>query len=168
MSNACDKCGSLDVFLRKKGSAVGLYCDGCERWFKWLGKKDVEAYTKRGFKILPEGFQPPHLSPTAPVVHSSGAMIGVPYISEVNPEDIFVPPIESIIRKGEPEVKPLRDTSNFDPCTVCVTGVIDPIAKTDDVSLAIFDKTLFLRTRDSTKMYGAFKITHCPCCGRKL
>jgi hypothetical protein len=169
-SNACDKCSCMDVFLRKKGAAIGLYCDGCGRWYKWIGKKDVVAYTKRGFKVLPEDYEPPHLAPSAPVVHSSGSMIGEPYSQEVtsNPEDIFVPPIESIIRKGEPEVITQRDTSNFDPCTVCITGVIDPISKSDDVSLAIFDKTLFLRTRDSTRMFGAFKITHCPCCGRKL
>lgn len=54
----CDKCGCMDVFLRKKNNATGLYCGGCGKWYKWLKKKDVKAYGRRGFNVHPENYDP--------------------------------------------------------------------------------------------------------------
>lgn len=47
---ACDKCGSVDVFTRSKGSQTGLYCSDCCSWLKWVSKKElsiVEEYINR-------------------------------------------------------------------------------------------------------------------------
>lgn len=51
-------CGATSKFLRKKGAAVGLYCGNCEKWFKWVGKKDIDRYKQRGFKVHAENYSP--------------------------------------------------------------------------------------------------------------
>jgi transcription initiation factor TFIIIB Brf1 subunit/transcription initiation factor TFIIB len=42
--NVCKKCGSLDLHTEVKGSNVGLYCDDCGAWIKWLGKDEQRAF----------------------------------------------------------------------------------------------------------------------------
>lgn len=44
---SCKKCGSLDVYIKEKGTQTGLYCGDCGTWLKWLGteeKRLVERY----------------------------------------------------------------------------------------------------------------------------
>lgn len=40
----CTKCNSSDVFISKSGNNVGLYCDDCGAWLKWLGKDELRAF----------------------------------------------------------------------------------------------------------------------------
>lgn len=58
MENNTCSCGSTEKFLRRKGSATGLYCFNCEKWFKWVGKKDLPTYKNRGFRVHEEGYTP--------------------------------------------------------------------------------------------------------------
>lgn len=47
---ACNKCGSLDVFIKENGNQKGLYCSDCCTWLKWISKKElpvVEEYINR-------------------------------------------------------------------------------------------------------------------------
>ena len=57
LNTACS-CGATEKFLRKKGAANGLYCGNCEKWFKWVGKKDIDRYKQRGFKVHAENYSP--------------------------------------------------------------------------------------------------------------
>lgn len=36
----CPHCGSTDVFTKEKGTQTGLYCGGCGKWIKWIGKDE--------------------------------------------------------------------------------------------------------------------------------
>ena len=36
--NCCKKCGSIDLHAEAKGNNIGLYCNDCGAWVKWLGK----------------------------------------------------------------------------------------------------------------------------------
>lgn len=54
-------CGATEKFLRKKGGATGLYCGNCSKWFKWVGKKDVDKYKQRGFRVHAENYSPNNL-----------------------------------------------------------------------------------------------------------
>lgn len=38
---ACNKCGSVYVFIRSKGKQTGLYCGDCYSWLKWVSKKEL-------------------------------------------------------------------------------------------------------------------------------
>jgi hypothetical protein len=170
----CDKCGCRDIFLRKKNSATGIYCDGCGRWYKWVGKKDIEQYTRRGFRVFTEDYTPPHLLHNAVPAQSNHVHLtnlGVPFGQDdagVIAEE-FVPTLSSVQRRTPEYHQPVPENiSNFDPCPVCASGVIDPLSKTSDVSLIIFDKVMTIRTKDNRTEHGSYKIKHCPECGVKL
>ncbi len=38
----CPHCGSIDVFMKPKGSQTGLYCSDCGKWIKWISKNEVK------------------------------------------------------------------------------------------------------------------------------
>jgi len=38
----CEKCGSLELFIKESGSQTGLYCSECGKWIKWLPKNEIE------------------------------------------------------------------------------------------------------------------------------
>ena len=42
--NCCKKCGSISLHTEVKGSNIGLYCDDCGAWVKWLGKNELRAF----------------------------------------------------------------------------------------------------------------------------
>lgn len=42
--NCCNKCGSMSLHTEEKGNNVGLYCDDCGAWVKWLGKDELRAF----------------------------------------------------------------------------------------------------------------------------
>lgn len=42
--NCCKKCGSVSLHTKVKGNNIGLYCDDCGAWIKWLGKDELRAF----------------------------------------------------------------------------------------------------------------------------
>ena len=42
--NCCKKCGSISLHIENKGNNVGLYCNDCGAWIKWLSKDEVRAF----------------------------------------------------------------------------------------------------------------------------
>lgn len=42
--NCCKKCGSVALHIETKGNNIGLYCDDCGAWVKWLGKDELRAF----------------------------------------------------------------------------------------------------------------------------
>jgi PHP family Zn ribbon phosphoesterase len=42
--NCCKKCGSTSLHTEQKRSNIGLYCDDCGAWIKWLGKDETRAF----------------------------------------------------------------------------------------------------------------------------
>ena len=42
------KCGAVnEVELQPKGTAIGLYCTKCGRWFKWVTKEEANIIKSR-------------------------------------------------------------------------------------------------------------------------
>ena len=39
--NQCKKCGGVNLRLENKGNAIGLYCNSCNSWIKWVSKKEL-------------------------------------------------------------------------------------------------------------------------------
>lgn len=37
----CPKCGSIDVFIDKRGVQQALCCGDCGAWIKWISKKEL-------------------------------------------------------------------------------------------------------------------------------
>lgn len=49
----CKYCGNTDcksVYMLKKENQIGLYCNKCGKWLKWVGKKEVVAL--RGMGVI--------------------------------------------------------------------------------------------------------------------
>ena len=44
----CSKCGCTKFYTEQKGSQIGLYCSKCNKWVKWLSRKDYEAFKRTG------------------------------------------------------------------------------------------------------------------------
>lgn len=42
--NCCERCGSISLHTEVKGNNIGLYCDDCGAWIKWLGKDELRAF----------------------------------------------------------------------------------------------------------------------------
>lgn len=42
--NCCKKCGSVSLHTEVKGNNVGLYCDDCDAWIKWLRKDELRSF----------------------------------------------------------------------------------------------------------------------------
>lgn len=40
----CSNCGEVDGFVETKGSQLGLYCDECGKWIKWVSKYEARLY----------------------------------------------------------------------------------------------------------------------------
>lgn len=40
----CNKCGSIDLYIKEKGNQTGLYCSDCGAWVKWLSKDEKRAF----------------------------------------------------------------------------------------------------------------------------
>lgn len=47
----CDKCGSTDVFIKKVGTQIGLYCGDCGTWIKWLRKDEIRLAERQISKL---------------------------------------------------------------------------------------------------------------------
>lgn len=42
----CTKCNSKHIYVDEIGGQVGLYCNDCGRWIKWLSKNEAK-YARR-------------------------------------------------------------------------------------------------------------------------
>lgn len=38
---SCKNCSSTNLRLEGKGTAIGLYCNDCNSWIKWVSKKEL-------------------------------------------------------------------------------------------------------------------------------
>lgn len=57
MTITCNKCGIVDGVIEEKGTQVGLYCDKCGRWIKWLSKDEVRLFKHNEIQMLNENRQ---------------------------------------------------------------------------------------------------------------
>lgn len=156
----CHKCGSNDNFLRKKGSATGLYCSICFGWIKWVSKKDLKELTKNGFKVLPELSTPNESStPIGSTTRFSSESLPTNSNQGVEDSDDF----------DYSEYMEYEDVSlDVHPCVTCVTSSIDSLNPRDNVSFSILSGVLLCKSKDDSELIGAFKISYCPTCGAKL
>ena len=79
MDFLCRKCGSTSFYLKQKGMQVGIYCDCCGGWGKWVGKKELPYFKRQGYSILPEN---------ANVTLKNNVNLGVQQVEELKNKDI--------------------------------------------------------------------------------
>lgn len=52
--NCYKKCGSVSLHTEVKGNNIGLYCDDCGAWVKWLSKDELRAFEYSMRETTPE------------------------------------------------------------------------------------------------------------------
>ena len=57
MTITCNKCGIVNGFIEEKGTQVGLYCNKCGKWIKWLTKDDARPFKHNETQMLNENRQ---------------------------------------------------------------------------------------------------------------
>lgn len=125
----CIKCGGTEKFLRQKGNnQIGLYCMQCEAWFKWVGKKTLIEYARRGFRVHAESWVAPsvQVSTSVPVqqapVHDRPTQQSTQYTPNVATDRGY----------GDTQFPPTRLSSND-------LGVKASVGSTSDVPFDIDD-----------------------------
>lgn len=179
----CVNCGSSDIYLKHRGMQVGAYCKKCDKWIKWVGKKDLPMYTRKGFKIYDEGYSPVENVGTVSSMSNIGtvnsvqnlgvqedANIGGAYPSDYQDDfDITFDYTEGY-DSGNVFDYPEEESVNnkrVDNCPICTTGNI-PLLNDSNVMLRIFDNVLSVLDKDTGDILATARIGVCPCCGRVL
>ena len=44
----CKYCGSPKMFTKKNGPHIGLYCQTCGKWAKWVHQNEIIKYRNMG------------------------------------------------------------------------------------------------------------------------
>lgn len=57
MTITCNKCGIVNGFIEEKGTQVGLYCNKCGKWIKWLAKDETRLFRHNEAQMLNENRQ---------------------------------------------------------------------------------------------------------------
>lgn len=176
---ACNGCGSMAIFLRKKGQATGLYCADCGKWHKWVGKKEVNEYKHKGYPVHSEDYIPALAdallesgvaSKDLGVEERAAAQVaGLAYPDELPDFGVYEEEEE------EPErVSFLNQPSSYKPapsndsCLLCMTGVVDTMQKEKKLAVTVFEDTVMIRKQGASDIIQSFKINYCPSCGVKL
>ena len=187
MQIVCKKCGSSELYLKKKGPQIGAYCNKCGAWIKWVSKKDQPAFTRKGFKIHEETYEP-HLN--IPSVNNSPIdNEPVPYDYQsyngnqgfqsqacmTHQEDYDDAPFdygsEADYPTGGYAEDTVEDTKDcgMKYCEVCSTGELPMLnPSSSSVQIRITDNVLIVTDKDTGEMLGMAKVNKCPCCGETL
>ena len=48
----CNKCGCEEFYTKESGTQTGLYCKKCNKWIKWLSKKEVTDFNSKSFSTI--------------------------------------------------------------------------------------------------------------------
>ena len=79
MTITCNKCGIVNGFIEEKGTQVGLYCNKCGKWIKWLTKDDARLFKHNETQMLNENRQ---------AGYSNGYAVGYREAIEKNKKEI--------------------------------------------------------------------------------
>lgn len=154
----CKKCGEVEdgVYLYEKTKAyVGLYCQSCNTWIKWVGTKEREDLLRAGVEIV--------------TMESDNATSAKATLSETKANTTKLEAREN----NESKIK--DDTQNNKPqlneskgCHFCNGAKELQSLVASSVDLTYFGGVLSVIGKDGTEILGSYKLNYCPCCGEKL
>lgn len=194
----CTVCNHNKFFLREKGANnIGLYCGMCEKWQKWVGKKDIPQFKRAGFRVYPENYVPeslgvvesepqvsPHVEPqVAPIKKDLGVVNpnGYDFGNDNTSVESQLYAKRTTLGYGfssmeeddfEDEVdssQPVKQAGDVN-CRTCLTGSIDLLSTSGDYSLSVHadDKVMLFTDRSKKKLFATAEINFCPSCGKSL
>lgn len=195
MDFLCRKCNGRGFYLQEKGPNVGIYCDSCGSWNKWVGKKELPMLRRQGVSVLPAG---------AAVTLKNSKDLGVEKVDAVRntiPMDLGTTPFggsEGLIEKNlgsnnqdiEQEVERrvaermkeleksliLEKEQNISKvvqepmvddgyCPVCDGNPLESEGNSR-VDVSIFSGVMTISDPEGFNIYGLYKLKRCPYCGK--
>ena len=172
-------CGSKDFYLKQKGPNVGAYCSKCQKWLKWIGKKDLEILKRRGMRVFPENYLVPSIAVPEPDFGDipfdvdAGAIptnrgyvdMPAPIIEDIVGEDDHYSQYSSekkvdsgIYRRTIPE---------HETCPLCSYGQLEPFGGESYVNIVLFENIMTIKDMNGDVM-GRYKLNACPICAKPL
>lgn len=189
MSFLCGGCGNGSFYLQAKGAAVGMYCDACGKWQKWVGKKELESLKRRGAIVYAQnvdvklkGVSNGAISFVESKVPKNLGIVSddeVPFEVEKDKVD-FEETVEKEVEKrlaerlkekvnsGKEDKKgKIEDSENaqVDFCPYC-SGTPLEAEGNSKVSVSIYSGVLAITDEDGMNIYGMYKLKRCPFCGK--
>lgn len=189
MSFLCGSCGNTSFYLKSKGAAVGMYCDACGKWFKWVGKKELESLKRRGAVVYAQNvdvklkgvsngavsFVNGPISTNMGIVSDDEAPFDVEKEKE-NFEETVEKEVErrlaERVKEKEKDVKKenkvkKEDSENdqSDFCPYC-SGTPLESEGNSKISVSIYSGVLAITDEEGLNIYGMYKLKRCPFCGK--
>ena len=193
MSIVCRKCGGFGFYLQNRGMQVGMFCDNCGSWMKWVGKKDLDLYKRRGYKIFAQNEKVELKQNKVMGVEAVEAMpdpvtfVPVQENFGVNPSDIkvekkpdnFADIDAEVERRVAERLKVMEkqgkfakntsmekvETENVGFCPVCDGNPLESEGQSR-VEVSIFSGVMTIIDPEGLNIYGLYKLKRCPYCGK--
>lgn len=191
----CKKCSGTSFYLQQKGNAIGMYCDTCGSWSKWVGKKDVDMFKRRGLKVYPQnvkvevkGIENMGVTYVESMPKSMGveSTDGVPFDADTDEKiiqtckNITEKDIEQEVEKRvQKRLKEIEKTgelvkerkeesgenASIEYCPYCDGEALKPDGNSK-VEVTIFSGVLTVTDPEGLNIYGMYRLKRCPMCGK--
>lgn len=167
-------CGSTSFFLREKDSSkIGLYCARCEKWSRWVNKKDIMAFRKLGYEVHKSDYMPQSIGMYDSTVNAlNGApQQGVP-VTPVTPVTPVHPSTQALPQYQTGHASMPSPPAKA-PCDLCVAqdkvipntnGIFGDM---DGSTIRLRDSSLIIEDQEGYEMV-VYDVNFCPRCGRDL
>jgi len=179
-------CGSKDFYLKQKGPNVGAYCSKCQKWLKWVGKKDLDILKRRGMRVFPENYIMPSSAVPEPDFGDvpfdidTGAIptnrgyvdMSAPIIEDIVGGD--VDPYYDHYAQSSPVSEKKVENSIYrrtipehETCPLCSYGQLEPFGGESYVSITLFENIMTIKDMNGDVL-GRYKLNACPICAKPL
>lgn len=186
MNISCRKCGGIGFYLQQSGMQVGMYCDNCGSWLKWVGKKDLEGYKRRGIKVFPQNatitlkqnkniglemveVMPKNNVPFEVDAHQFGSNPNIAQNMGIEENIDIEKEVERRVairlKEMEKEVKPASPVVDEGYCPVCEGNPLEADGQSK-VEVSIFSGVMTITDPDGLNIYGIYRLKRCPFCGK--
>lgn len=194
MDFLCKKCNNHSFYLQARGFQVGIYCDNCGSWGKWVGKKEIDKFKRAGYAVLPQNATVT-LKQTYEMgvekvdnLPNMGLSDNVPFgsvsvtpssdsrmESSVKQSDLDIEAeIERRVSVRLAELENNRKNEKNIPEEISVEEGFCPICDGNPlvsdgnsrVEVSIFSGVMTVTDPDGLNIYGLYKLKRCPYCGK--
>ena len=192
MDAVCRKCGHYGFYLQQHGMQIGMYCENCGAWLKWVGKKDLEMYKRRGLKVFDQnaritlkedkslGLEQVNVIPQNNTFETNSVVnfgLDPAQISSENQDSFDIDAeverrvserLKNLEKKQEDGKKSTVEKVENEEVGFCPVCDGNPLVSEGQsrVEVSIFSGVMTITDPDGLNIYGLYKLKRCPYCGK--
>ncbi len=193
MDSLCRKCGGTGFYIQQRGMQIGMYCDTCGAWMKWVGKKELPLLKKKGYAILPQnvevalkgstdlGLEKVEKLPDISMGDLGVNSFGGPKVTvepivpmPTAPTMAFADMEAEIERRVAERLKIIEEQKKNSPEEVSVDEGYCPVCEGNPlvadghstVEVTIYSGLMTVTDLDGLNIFGLYKLKRCPFCGK--